>query len=100
MMVPLETFIWGFGGSLAVEIVTLNQHLTASRTVRLPARYKRPLFWFCRLLLAAMGGGLALAYHIQDNQLLAANIGAAAPLIIQALARGLRPPTTQLPPTE
>jgi hypothetical protein len=37
-----------------------------------------------------VGGCLALAYEI-DKPLLAANIGAATPLIIKAFAEGLRP---------
>jgi hypothetical protein len=35
-------------------------------------------------------GGLAHAYGIKDNPLLAINIGASAPLILQALSKGVR----------
>lgn len=97
-MTPLETFLWGFLGSIAVEVVNVNQAFTTARR-SLPARYKNPWFWFCRILLAVVGGGLALAYGIDDNRVLAANIGVATPLIIQALARGLSVPAAQLPPT-
>jgi hypothetical protein len=38
------------------------------------------------LALAAVGGGLAVAYNI-ENPILAANIGAATPAIIMALTR-------------
>jgi hypothetical protein len=86
----LVTFLSGFGGSIAVEIVLLNQYLQEDRR-RLPARYRSPLFWIVRLLLAVVGGGLALAYEI-DKPLLAANIGAATPLIIRAFSEGIKPP--------
>jgi hypothetical protein len=89
------TFLCGFGGSIAVEIVLLNQYLQEDRR-RLPARYRNPVFWVVRILLAAVGGGLALAYEI-DKALLAANIGAATPLIIKAFAEGIKAP---LPDTQ
>jgi len=93
-MIPTETFLWGFGGSWAVEIVTLYQAFNTN-PVFIPDRYKRFGFWVTRLLLAIVGGGLAVAYDI-DKRILAANVGAATPALIFALAQGLRPPT---PPT-
>ena len=78
----------GFGGSAAVEIVMLHQLMQDDR--ELPERYHRLAFWVVRTLLAVVGGGLALAYDI-DKPLLAANIGAATPLIIKAFSEGLRP---------
>jgi hypothetical protein len=61
----------------------------------LPERYRKVSFWIVRFLLAVIGGGLALAYGI-DKPLLAANIGAATPLIIKAFAEGGRPPVPAL----
>lgn len=58
----------------------------------MPAHYRSVLFWTLRILVAMIGGGLTLAYGIENNKLLAANIGAATPLIIQALASGLHAP--------
>lgn len=87
-MAACEQFFWGFAGSLAVEIVTAFHILQrAEREVRLPVRYRRPAYWFVRLALAAVGGGLAIAYDI-DSKVLAANIGAATPAIIVTLTRG------------
>jgi hypothetical protein len=83
---PFESFLWGFGGSIAVEIVALNDYWNAGRG-RLPARYKNGWFWLCRVLLAGIGGGLTVAYGITANRLLAVNIGVATPLIIQAFGR-------------
>jgi len=84
----LAIFLWGAGGSVAVEIVTLWGYYEQDKNI--PARYRQIGFWIVRVLLAIMAGGLALAYDIQ-KPLLAANIGAATPLIIRAFAEGLRP---------
>lgn len=88
MTPQVVTFLCGFSGSIAVEIVLLNQFLQEDR--RLPPRYRNPIFWIVRILLAAVGGGLALAYEI-NKPLLAANIGAATPLIIKAFSEGIKP---------
>lgn len=86
----LETFIWGFLGSLAIEIVNIYQ-VFQDENPKMPSRYKSYLFWFVRLMLAIIAGGLAMAYKI-DNAILAVNIGASTPLILQALAKGIQPP--------
>ena len=83
------TFLWGFGGSIAGEVVLLNQFMQAGPG-KLPGRYHKPLFWVLRILLAVLGGGLALAYEIH-SPILAANIGAATPLIIKAFSEGIKP---------
>lgn len=79
-------FLWGFVGSVAVEVVFAYQHLVANSC--LPERYHTLSFWILRLLLALVGGGLALAYEI-NKPLLALNIGASTPLIIRSLADGV-----------
>jgi hypothetical protein len=91
------TFLCGFGGSIAVEIVLLHQVMQTDSA--LPARYKNLEFWIVRTLLAIVSGGLALAYEI-DKPLLAANIGAATPLIIKAFSEGIRPAIGNLPNEE
>lgn len=87
-MSPVETFLWGFLGSAAVEVVTLLGFYYA-KPVRLPARYRRIGFWITRLILAAIAGAVAVGYDI-DKRVLAFNIGAATPLIVTSLARGVR----------
>jgi hypothetical protein len=82
----LQQFLWGFVGSLAVEIVKIHFVLGASR--RLPLRYSKPMFWIARFLLAVTAGGLAVAYDI-ETPVLALHVGAATPLIVQALAQNL-----------
>jgi hypothetical protein len=82
-----EIFSWGLGGSLAVEIVEFMKLYYRTR-FSLPFRYRLWHFYLLRVLLACLGGGLAIAYGI-DKPLLAANIGAATPLLIEALTRNL-----------
>jgi hypothetical protein len=86
-MSPFEVFIWGFCGSVAVEVVALLRYYETEAR-HLPPRYRKRMFWILRVLLAVIGGGLALAYKI-ESAILAANIGASAPLILQALAQGV-----------
>ena len=85
-----ETFAWGFLGSASVELVSLLS-LYSTRGARLPARYRKVGFWVTRSVLAIFAGLLALAYEI-DKRILAFNIGAATPLIVTFMARGLRRP--------
>ena len=57
----------------------------------LPYRYKMPVFWVIRFMLALFAGSLAIGYEI-TKPLLALNIGAATPLLLQAMTRGIHPP--------
>jgi hypothetical protein len=92
---PLGTFGWGFAGSAAVEVVTLLGYYY-SDAVRLPRRYRKIGFWLTRTLLAMLAGALAVGYSI-DQAILAFNVGAATPLIITSLARGLQAGGTERP---
>jgi hypothetical protein len=96
-MHPLETLSWGFLGSAAVEIMNLFGYYTTLRG-RLPSRYRKVGFWITRLVLALLAGAIAVAYEI-DQRILAFNIGAATPLIITFMAKGLRQaPVDAAPP--
>jgi hypothetical protein len=90
-MSAIETFLWGFSGSAAVEVVTLLGFYYKNRP-QLPDRYRKIGFWVTRLILACLAGALAVGYEI-DGRILAFNIGAATPLIITSLARGIRQPS-------
>lgn len=79
----MATFICGAGGSLAVEIVSLASYYDEGG-LRLPARYSEVGFWAARLLLAGLGGALAVAYDV-TQPILAVHIGVATPLIIRTL---------------
>ena len=87
-----DQFLWGFLGSLTVEIVRIHGYLSASG--KLPLRYRRPMFWVARLLLAVTAGSLAVAYDIK-TPVLALHVGAATPLIVRALAKNFGNPLSE-----
>jgi len=93
-MTAVACFGWGLFGSLAIEVVLAHQALTHSGS-QLPSRYRNPLFWAVRACLAVVGGGLAVAYGV-DSALLAVNVGAATPLLMQSLARSVPTPPEPL----
>lgn len=80
------TFAWGCAGSLAVEVVELHVAYRAGK--RIPARYRKVGFWLTRTALALIGGGVAVAYGA-EQPLHAATVGAAAPLIVERMAKAL-----------
>ena len=89
-MTHLQTFFWAFLGSVAVELVTAGRMFQGdSREV--PGHYKWGWFWAWRVGLAVLGGFLAVGYGVQDK-ILAMNIGASAPLLINGLALGIPSP--------
>ena len=54
-MTPVAAFLWGFAGSLAVEIVALCRHYDEGK-LNLPPRYRRVSFYIVRFLLASVAG--------------------------------------------
>jgi hypothetical protein len=90
--------MWGFLGSAAVELISLFGYYT-TRGGRLPSRYRKIGFWITRFVLALLAGALAVAYEI-NKPILAFNIGAATPLIVTFMTKGLRQaPQAVVPPT-
>jgi hypothetical protein len=85
---PVAIFAWGCAGSVAVEVIGLYSVYQKAK-IEIPERYHRVGFYIVRLCLTVLAGGLALAYDI-EKPLLALNIGAATPLLIQTFAEGLR----------
>lgn len=83
------TFLCGFGGSVAVELVALLR-VYEREPILLPPRYKRLDYYVVRGCLAIVAGLFAVAYGVYDRPILAVNIGASAPLIFQALASGIQ----------
>lgn len=86
-MTLMGIFLCGAGGSLAIDIFKLASVLEFERPT-LPKRYRTTLYYIIRLIVALIGGGLALAYEV-EQPLLAINIGASAPLILEAYSKGL-----------
>ncbi len=56
----VQTFLYGFLASYAVEIVTLYRLYLLDQD-RLPRRYRKVGFWVVRVLVATVAGGLAVA---------------------------------------
>jgi hypothetical protein len=84
-MTTVEVFFWGFSGSIAVDVVAVAQFYDKQQII-IPERFKHIAFYVIRFLMAIIAGGLAVAYKI-DEILLAVNIGAATPLLIQSLTK-------------
>ena len=80
-------FACGFGGSMIGEMFAVDESFRKGEA--LPERYRQIGFWLVRILIAAFGGGLASAYKVQ-NPIAALQIGASAPLIYKALAKGYK----------
>ena len=89
---PVGAFWWAAGGSLALEVISLYNEIKAQKSAGLPAYYKSWIFWLVRLAVTAIAGALAVAEEA-SSKLLAINIGASAPAILQLLAS--RPPSGQ-----
>lgn len=89
MKAPLLIFLWGCAGSIAVEIINLYSEYQKPK-IEIPERYSRVGYWVVRVLLTFMAGSIALAYGI-EKPLLALNIGAATPVLIQTLSQGVAP---------
>jgi hypothetical protein len=82
---PLAAFLWAAGGSLALEIISLYNEIRAEKTTGLPKYYRSPVFWIVRIFVTGIAGGLAVAEGA-SRPLLAVNIGASAPAILQLLS--------------
>ena len=89
-MLPLEIFLWAAGGSLALEVISLLNETRAERASGLPKYYKNPVFWLVRLPVTGIAGALAVAENATPP-MIAINIGASAPAILQLLTS---PPKT------
>jgi len=78
-------FLWGLGGSFAIEMVSLLSEMR-TRSGNVSAYYKNPTYWIVRVAVMGIAGGLAVAEDA-SKPLLAVNIGASAPAILQLLAQ-------------
>ncbi len=85
-MPPWRSFLFGLLGSAAVEIARAVATYEANDPF--PAYYRKPGFWIVRAVLAAIGGGLAVAYAVQSD-ILAFHVGATTPAIIETFLRRL-----------
>lgn len=96
-----STFLWALGGGLAAEALRwwrLVQSHRAGTSLNLPAYARSPFYWALTGVIVLAGGMLAVAYAASGQALgpiLAINIGASAPLIIQGLASSAPAPRTE-----
>ncbi len=77
----------GCFGSIAIEVVTLINHIISNK---IPSFYKSKLYWCLRILLVITAGGLVYVYvrsGIMINPIIALNIGASAPLLIEKFSK-------------
>ena len=82
-MTPCERFFFGVAGSVSVDVLAAAELFNAKK-LAIPPRYKNPWFFVTRVLVALIGGLLAIAGEA-GNPLNALNVGASAPLGFRAL---------------
>jgi hypothetical protein len=96
-LAPQAIFLWGMGGSLAIEILSVYSEVKTPSGMQGVASYYRSIpFWILRVGIAAVAGALAIAEEA-SKPIIAINIGAAAPAILQLLTR---PPGSGGPGTQ
>jgi hypothetical protein len=80
----MDQFLWGTVGSVAVEVVNLVKIFNSGR--RFPKKFKVRWYWVVRAMLAIVAGLVAVATQF-EFPLLALQVGAATPLIVDAWAK-------------
>jgi hypothetical protein len=85
-----RAFFIGFFGSAGLEVVKLARSLDHDGRIMKP--FSTWTYWLVRVLLAAVGGGLAHIYDLNApiSPILALHIGAAAPAIFDSVSQ--KPP--------
>jgi hypothetical protein len=94
----LETFLWGVFGGVGAEAV-IWASIRHNKREEYPYWIKSPLYCATTIVLILLGGGVAVMYARSStplNAVLAAQIGASAPLLLrkftEAIPPRLRPP--------
>ncbi len=91
-------FVFGCAGGFVAEYVGV-WNLRKEEPHLWPAYFKRFRYYAISAVMVLMGGGLAVIYGMNPMPaILALNIGASAPLIIQKLTQTIPPPATPVPP--
>lgn len=85
----LQVFAVGFLGGIGGEVLRWY-NLRKLPAGNLPIYLKSPFYWIVSLLMASMGGVLAVLYKTNGmNAILAFHIGLSAPLILQRLTSNI-----------
>ena len=80
-------FLLGMAGGFVAEFLGLFK-LRREAPERWPKYLKTPIYWIISIVMMVVGGGLVILYISSDaavTPVLALNIGASAPLILQVL---------------
>ena len=80
-------FLLGVAGGFVAEFLGLFK-LRREAPERWPKYLKTPIYWIISIVMMVVGGGLVILYISSDaavTPVLALNIGASAPLILQVL---------------
>lgn len=94
----LETFLWGAFGGVGAEAATWAA-IRYSKPTEYPYWLKSPLYYAIAVFLILLGGGVAVMYARSAtplNPVLAAQIGASAPLLLRKFSEAV-PPRVQPP---
>ena len=87
MSPQLQAFLWGAGGSIAVEIFDLYNQIRTSPDAQMPTLYRKWYFWLLRVVITVCAGMLVVAENVTGQPFVAVNIGASAPAIFKALTQ-------------
>jgi hypothetical protein len=80
----LVVFLLGCAGGILAEILKWYELRTSAN---FPVYYKNLAYWGITIIMAAIGGFLAIVQGVDETKpLLAINIGITAPLILKGLA--------------
>ena len=83
----LSFFLLGVAGGFVAEFLGLFK-LRHAAPEQWPKYLKTPIYWMISIVMMLVGGGLVILYIVSDasvTPVLALNIGASAPLILQVL---------------
>jgi hypothetical protein len=79
----LQVFLCGLAGGTVLELL---HWYNIRRDSQFPAYAKSPVYWLVTILMAVVGGGLALLYFgSQAEPVVTFHIGLSTPLILQKL---------------
>jgi hypothetical protein len=79
----LQIFLVGLAGGAVLELV---HWYNIRRDPQIPVYARSPLYWIITVLMAFVGGGLALLYFgSQADAIVTFHVGLSAPLILQKL---------------
>jgi hypothetical protein len=84
-------FLWGSAGGLLAEFLGI---WSLRKEDNWPKYFRRLRYYLISLMMSLIGGGMAVIYGMHEMPgLLALNIGASAPLMLQRLLTPLAPET-------